>query len=58
MLRKLLADEIELEPVRSGRDRAYKFRGMLTIQKLIAGEAVLSITHPAMVAPTGFEPRV
>src|SRR5439155_11928422 len=56
MLRRLLAGKIELEPVGSGRERAYKFRGALTIEKLIAGEAVLSITHPAMVAPTGFEP--
>ena len=56
MLRKLLAEKIELEPVGSGRERGYRFRGALTIEKLIAGEAVLSITHPAMVAPTGFEP--
>jgi site-specific DNA recombinase len=51
MLRKLLADKIELEPVGSGRERAYKFRGSLTIEKLISGE-----TSPTVVAPTGFEP--
>ena len=39
MLRKLLADKIELEPVGEGRDRGYKFRGALTVEKLISGEA-------------------
>ncbi|PYN26857.1 MAG: hypothetical protein DMD76_09165, partial [Candidatus Rokuibacteriota bacterium] len=53
MLRKLLAGKIELEPVGSGRERGYKFRGALTIEKLI-GETYL--THLSMVAPTGFEP--
>jgi hypothetical protein len=52
MLRKLLAGKIELERVGSGRERGYKFRGVLTIEKLIGGETYL--THLSMVAPTGF----
>jgi hypothetical protein len=40
MLRKILADKIELEPVGSGRQRGYKFRGALSLEKLIAGEAM------------------
>ena len=40
MLRKILADKIELEPVGSGRHRGYKFRGNLSLEKLIAGEAM------------------
>lgn len=38
MLRKLLADKIELEPVGSGRSRGYRFRGALTVEKLIGGD--------------------
>jgi hypothetical protein len=52
MLRKLLADKIELEPVGSGRQRGYRFRGALTIERLIGGEALQ--TSLSMVAPTGF----
>jgi hypothetical protein len=52
MLRKLLADKIELEPVGEGRGRGYRFRGALTIEKLIGGEARL--THLSVVVPTGF----
>src|SRR4029453_9647593 len=40
MPRKVLADKIELEPVGSGRQRGYKFRGALSLEKLIAGEAM------------------
>ena len=39
-MRKILADKIELEPVGSGRQRGYKFRGNLSLEKLIAGEAM------------------
>jgi hypothetical protein len=54
MLRKVLGGEkIELEPVGSGRDRGFKFRGALCIDKLIGGDAL--ITHPTVVAPTGFD---
>ena len=51
MLRKVLADKIDLEPVGSGRQRGYKFRGALSLEKLIEGEAM--ITRPTVVAPTG-----
>ena len=40
MLRKVLADKIDLEPVGSGRQRGYKFRGALSLEKLIEGEAM------------------
>jgi hypothetical protein len=40
MLRKLLADKIELEPVGHGRERGYKFRGALTVDRLIAGDTL------------------
>jgi site-specific DNA recombinase len=39
MLRKVLADKIVLEPVGSGRQRGYKFRGNLSLERLIEGEA-------------------
>jgi hypothetical protein len=51
MLRKLLTDKIDLEPVGSGRNRGYKFRGSLAIDRLISGDAIG--THLAVVAPTG-----
>src|ERR1700730_4338776 len=38
MLRKLLADKIELEPVGSGRQRGYRFKGILTVDRLIEGD--------------------
>jgi DNA invertase Pin-like site-specific DNA recombinase len=41
MLRKLLADKIELEPVGHGRERGYKFRGALTVDRLIAGDTLV-----------------
>ena len=40
MLRKILAGKIELEPVGSGRQRGYKFRGNLSLEKLIEGDAM------------------
>jgi hypothetical protein len=52
MLRKLLTEKIDLEPVGSGRARGYKFRGSLAVDRLISGDAVG--THLAVVAPTGF----
>ena len=51
MLRKILADKIELEAVGSGRKRGYRFRGALAIDRLIGGEAFQ--TSLSMVAPTG-----
>jgi hypothetical protein len=54
MLRKILADKIELEPVGSGRQRGYKFRGALSLERLIAGEAMNNTSDCG--APTGFEP--
>jgi site-specific DNA recombinase len=54
MLRKLLVNKIELEPVGRGRERGYRFRGNLCIERLIGGEALQ--TSLSMVAPTGFEP--
>jgi hypothetical protein len=53
MLRKLLVNKIELEPVGRGRERGYRFRGALCIERLIGGEALQ--TSLSMVAPTGRE---
>jgi hypothetical protein len=44
MLRKVLADKIELEPLCSGRQRGYKFRGALTLENLIGGEVFALLT--------------
>src|SRR5262249_28995781 len=52
MLRKILADKIELEPVGSGRQRGYRFRGALALDRLIGGEALQ--TSLSIVAPRGF----
>src|SRR5262249_30772848 len=46
MLRKILAEKIELEPVGAGRDRGYKFRGALTVDRLIGGSAFLGENTP------------
>jgi len=54
MLRKLLTGKIELEPVGRGRERGYRFRGALCIERLISGEALQ--TSPSMVAPTDSNP--
>jgi hypothetical protein len=56
MLRKILADKIELEPVGSGRQRGYKFRGALSLEKLIAGEAMNSTSDCG--GPNGLRTRV
>jgi len=59
MLRKILADKIELEAVGAGRQRGYRFRGALAIDRLIGGEAFQTPggeTSLSGVAPTGFEP--
>ena len=53
MLRKLLSGKIDLTPVGAGRKRRYQFRGALTIDRLIGGEALQ--TSLSMVAPTGFD---
>ncbi len=54
MLRKILADKIELGPVGQDHQRGYRFRGALALERLIGGEALQ--TSLSMVAPTGFEP--
>jgi hypothetical protein len=57
MLRKLLADKIELEPVGSGRQRAFKFRGALTIDRLIAGEGIVTTDNTSVSGgPNGIWP--
>jgi hypothetical protein len=54
MLQKLLAgSKIEMQGFSEGRERGYKFRGALTIGKLISGAAT---NTSDWVAPTGFEP--
>jgi ABC-type transporter Mla subunit MlaD len=56
MLRKILADKIELEPVGSGRQRGYKFRGNLSLERLIAGEAMNNTSDCG--GPNGFRTGV
>ena len=60
MLRKILADKIEFEPVGSGRRRSYKFRGALTLAKLVSGEAfaLLAENTPDCGGPNGIRTRV
>jgi hypothetical protein len=53
MLRALLVDKIEMEPVDDGIRRGYLCRGVLTIDALLASVGITSLT---VVAPTGFEP--
>jgi len=50
-----LADKIEIEPIGSGRQRAFKFRGALTIDRLIGGEAMVATdnTPKAPMRPCG-----
>jgi hypothetical protein len=51
-----LADKIELEPVGSGRQRGYKFRGALSLERLIAGDAM---NNPSDYGgPNGIRTRV
>jgi hypothetical protein len=52
MLRKLLAGKIEMEPVAEDGRRGYRFRGQLTFERLLGGEA-LDVTRLTVVAPTG-----
>ena len=57
MLRKLLVGPIELEPVGSGRLRGYKFRGALTVERLISGQAgALKENTSVYGGPNGFRP--
>ena len=60
MLRKLLADKIEIEPIGSGRRRAFKFRGALTIDRLIGGEEFVTATNNTSVSggPNGMRALV
>jgi hypothetical protein len=58
MLRKILAGKIELEPVGSGLDRGYKFRGALTVDTLIGGAAFLGENKPVSGGPNGIRTRV
>jgi len=56
MLRKILADKIELEPVGQGRGRGYKFQGILTIEKLLEGDAMHDTSDSG--GPNGIRTRV
>jgi hypothetical protein len=53
ILRALLADKIEMEPVVEDGRRGYLCRGVLQIDPLLADLGITSLT---VVAPTGFEP--
>ena len=59
MLRKLLQDKIELEPVGSGRHRGYKFRGALTVDRLIGGDSFAGTNNTSVSGgPKGIRTRV
>ena len=58
MLRKLLVGKIALDPVAQGRERDYRFRGALSIERLLTGEALQTGTREASVTPAGFEPAL
>jgi hypothetical protein len=50
---------IELEPVGSGRQRGYKFRGALTIERLISGQAGAFMENTSVYGgPNGIRTRV
>jgi Arc/MetJ family transcription regulator len=53
MLRKLLVDKLEIEPVADGACRGYRFKGELTIERLLSGEALelVSSWWPQREAP-------
>jgi hypothetical protein len=51
MLRKLLAGKIEMEPVAEDGRRGYRFRGKLTFERLLGGEALVEVTRLTVVAP-------
>jgi|SRR5438094_5115121 len=54
MLRKLLADKIDIEPVGSGRQRGFKFRGALTVDRLISGDTIVGTNNtPVSGGPNG-----
>ena len=58
-LRKLLNGKIEMEPVADGRRRGYRFRGALTIERLLTGEGFEELARswwPQREAPVGLFP--
>jgi hypothetical protein len=57
MLRKVLADKIDLEPVGSGRQRRYKFRGALHRRSARNGESRLASRAWVGRAYIGQSPR-
>src|SRR5262249_2269306 len=57
-LRALLAGRIELEPFGRGRHRGYRFRGELTIDRIISGTASLSDKTSERGGPNGIRTRV
>jgi hypothetical protein len=54
VLRTILHDKIHCEPFGRGRQRGYRFRGSLRIERVICGSAGVEKHAPEMVAPTGF----
>jgi hypothetical protein len=57
LLRALLHDKIELEPQGRGRQRGYRFRGALTIGRLIAGTTCLTENTSELGGPNGIRTR-
>ena len=55
VLRKLLTGKTEMEPVAKDGRRGYRFRGNLTLERLLSGGA-METTRLTVVAPTGNAP--
>jgi hypothetical protein len=54
MLRKLLADKIEIEPVGARRQRGFKFRRAVTVDRLIDGDMIVATNNtPVSGGPNG-----
>jgi hypothetical protein len=57
MLRKLLAGKLSMAPVADANGRGYRFRGELSLGRLLAGEALVGVRED-VVTPAGFEPAI
>ena len=57
MLRKLLAGKLAMEPVADANGRGYRFRGELSLGRLLTGETLIGVREE-LVTPAGFEPAI
>jgi hypothetical protein len=57
MLRKLLTGKIKMDPIAEAGRRGYRFRGNLSIGRLLSGEALQPGTREILVTPGGSDHR-